>query len=46
MPPTDPVPTAALIVVERRGQVHYEAKFRYDVGSGEHEVLVRRAAVG
>ena len=29
MPPTDPVPTAALIVVEQRGEVHYEAKFRY-----------------
>ncbi|MDQ6776440.1 MAG: hypothetical protein M3071_09550, partial [Actinomycetota bacterium] len=30
MPPTDPVPTAALIVVEQRGEVHFEAKFRYD----------------
>src|SRR5450631_3561365 len=29
MPSTDPVPTANLIVVEQRGEVHFEAKFRY-----------------
>jgi integrase len=29
MPPTDPVPAAALIVCEQRGEVYYEAKFRY-----------------
>ena len=37
MPPTDPVPTAALIVCEQRGEVHYEAKFRY----GGHQVKRR-----
>jgi integrase len=29
MPPIDPVPTAALIVCEQRGEAYYEAKFRY-----------------
>ena len=29
MPPTDPVPAAALIVCEQRGEAYYEAKFRY-----------------
>ena len=28
MPLTDPVPAAALIVCEQRGEAHYEAKFR------------------
>ncbi|MGI8429288.1 MAG: hypothetical protein ACR2OB_08280 [Solirubrobacteraceae bacterium] len=37
MPPTDPVPTANLIVVEQRGEVHFEAKFRY----GGHQVKRR-----
>jgi integrase len=27
--PKDPVPAASLIVCEQRGEVHYEAKFRY-----------------
>jgi len=29
MPSTDPLPTANLIVVAQRGEVHFEAKFRY-----------------
>src|ERR1035441_5854435 len=37
MPPTDPVPTAALIICEQRGEVHFEAKFRY----GGHQVKRR-----
>ncbi len=29
MPPTDPIPAAALIVCEQRGEAYYEAKFRF-----------------
>ena len=29
MPSPEPLPTANLIVVEQRGEVHFEAKFRY-----------------
>jgi hypothetical protein len=38
MPPTGPVPSAALIVCEQRSEVHYEAKFRYAGGQVKRRI--------